>query len=97
MKGTGSTLYPEGPKTWKSDFHPVVMIAVMLYQLRPGEFSKADSLLEPFTPPKVKYQYALDPAMYTLRLSEYSVVVADPRRSGSATKSINIKTETARI
>ena len=70
MNGTGRRLYPAEPKIWKSDTQEVVLIAVMLYEVRPGDDSSAESFEDPLTPEKVMNQRASVPAMDTLSFSE---------------------------
>ena len=69
MNGKGRRPYPFGPKIWKSDCHEVVLTMVMLYHDKPGAASREESLLEPFTPPKVKYHKAEFPATKTFSFS----------------------------
>jgi hypothetical protein len=55
-----------------SEVQPVVLMALMLYQVRPGADSSADKWLDPLIPVNVISHRAREPDVKTVSLSEYA-------------------------
>lgn len=77
-----------------SDVHAVVLMALMLYQLRPGADSSAERWLDPFMPVNVISHRAIEPDVKTVSFSEYAPW-ADASWAGIAESTMRATTATA--